>query len=83
MLKNEEEKYEIDSNLISLKAAISIIEKSKRISHPLVFKIISNLYTAEVVGIMMRSSHADIAQTIILPRLRQKLIELTRCRMKF
>ena len=69
--------------MLSLKAAINIIEKTKKLNNSLVFKIISNIYTAEVIGIMMRSAHADIAQNIVLPRLKQKLSELSRCRAKF
>jgi histone deacetylase complex regulatory component SIN3 len=68
---------------VSLKAAITLIEKTKKLSHPLVIKILSNIYTTEVVGIMMRSAHADVARIIVLPRLKQKLAELARCRAKF
>lgn len=32
---------------------------------------------------MMRSAHADVARIIVLPRLKQKLAELARCRAKF
>jgi hypothetical protein len=70
LLRNEEEKYEIDSNLASLKAAINIIEKTKKFSHPLVLKILSTIYTAEVVGIMLRSVHSEVARVIVLPRLK-------------
>ena len=83
LLKNEEEKYEIDNNLISLKSAIQLIDKSKKLNHPLVVKMLSNIYTTEVVGIMMRSVHSEVAKVIVLPRLKQKLAELLRRRSKF
>jgi histone deacetylase complex regulatory component SIN3 len=58
LLRNEEEKYEIDSNLLSLKAAISIIERSKKLNNSLVQKVLSNIYPAEVMGVMLRGVHA-------------------------
>jgi len=35
------------------------------------------------MNIMMKNPQSEIAKTIILPRLRQKLMELNRCRAKF
>lgn len=72
-MRNEEEKYEIDSNILSLQAAIKIIERTKRLTHPLVQRILSNIYTGEVVGIMMRNPNAEVAKVIVVPRLKQKL----------
>jgi hypothetical protein len=39
----------------------------------LVQRILSNIYTGEVVGIMMRNPNAEVAKVIVVPRLKQKL----------
>jgi hypothetical protein len=43
------------------------------LTHPLVQKVLANIYTNEVVGIMMRNPHPEVARSIVVPRLRQKL----------
>ena len=45
-------------------------------------RILGNIYPADVIG-MMRNAPAEVATGVVVPRLRQKLGELGRCRAKF
>ena len=82
-MKNEEDKYEIDSNLTCLRAALRLIKGPSRLSHPLVQRLLANIYPHDVLSLMTTVSSDEVATQIVVPRLQQKLEEMQRCRSKF
>lgn len=82
LFNNEEEKYEFDSNIQCMKAVIRQVERRQNLHGPLMQKMLANLYPNENIHKIV-ASNTEIAEQVILPRLKQKLNELIKCRKKF
>lgn len=46
-------------------------------------KILASIYPSDVLSVILKNPNAELTRSIVLPRLRQKLGELGRCRAKF
>lgn len=82
----EDQRYEVDNYLKSLRVLIELIQKSEQLPHKLenvlLQRVINDLYPGENFSSIF-IKNPELARTVLLPRIIQKRDELMICREKF